>query len=68
MAAALIAGVNRIFQVGGAQAIAALAYGTDTIPKVDMVCGPGNIFVTLGKKMVYGETKIDGLEGARRKP
>ena len=63
MAAALIAGVNRIFQVGGAQAIAALAYGTDTIPKVDMVCGPGNIFVTLAKKMVYGETKIDGLEG-----
>ena len=63
MAAALICGVNRVFQVGGAQAIAALAYGTETIPKVDKVCGPGNIFVTLAKKMVYGQTGIDGLEG-----
>ncbi len=63
MAAALICGVNRVFQVGGAQAIAALAYGTETIPRVDKVCGPGNIFVTLAKKMVYGQTGIDGLEG-----
>ena len=63
MAAALICGVNRVFQVGGAQAIAALAHGTESIPKVDMVCGPGNIFVTLAKKLVYGQAKIDGLEG-----
>ena len=63
MAAALICGVNRVFQVGGAQAIAALAYGTESIPRVDMVCGPGNIFVTLAKKLVYGQAKIDGLEG-----
>ncbi|MBI2855942.1 MAG: histidinol dehydrogenase [Chloroflexi bacterium] len=63
MAAALLAEVNRVFLVGGAQAIAAMAYGTETIPKVDMICGPGNIFVTLAKKMVYGEVKIDGLEG-----
>ena len=63
MAAALICNVNRVFQVGGAQAIAALAHGTETIPKVDMVCGPGNIFVTLAKKLVYGQAKIDGLEG-----
>ena len=63
MAAALLAEVNRVFLVGGAQAIAAMAYGTETLPKVDMICGPGNIFVTLAKKMVYGEVKIDGLEG-----
>ena len=63
MAAALLAGVSRVFQVGGAQAIAAMAYGTETIPRVDMICGPGNIFVTLAKKMVYGQVNIDGLEG-----
>ena len=63
MAAAQVAGVSRVFQVGGAQAIAALAYGTESIPKVDMICGPGNIFVTLAKKMVYGQVGIDGLEG-----
>ena len=58
-----IAQVNRIFKVGGAQAIAALAFGTESIPKVDKICGPGNIFVTLAKKMVYGVVDIDGLEG-----
>ena len=63
MAAAQVAGVSRVFQVGGAQAIAAMAYGTESIPKVDMICGPGNIFVTLAKKMVYGQVGIDGLEG-----
>ena len=63
MAAALVAGVSRVFQIGGAQAIAAMAYGTETVPKVDMICGPGNIFVTLAKKMVYGQVSIDGLEG-----
>ncbi len=63
MAAAQVAGVRRVFQIGGAQAIAAMAYGTETVPKVDMICGPGNVFVTLAKKMVYGQVGIDGLEG-----
>jgi len=61
--AADIAGVNRIFKIGGAQAIAALAFGTQSIPRVDKICGPGNIFVTLAKKMVYGAVALDGLEG-----
>lgn len=63
LAAAHIAGVDRVYQIGGAQAIAALAYGTETIPKVDMVCGPGGIFVTLAKRMVYGTVGVDGLYG-----
>jgi histidinol dehydrogenase len=63
LVAADIAEVNRIFKVGGAQAIAALAFGTESIPRVDKICGPGNIFVTLAKKMVYGVVDIDGLEG-----
>jgi len=63
LVAADIAGVSRIFRVGGAQAIAALAFGTESIPKVDKVCGPGNIFVVLAKKMVYGAVGIDGLQG-----
>ena len=63
LAAADIAKVNRIFKLGGAQAIAALAFGTESIPRVDKICGPGNIFVTLAKKMVYGVVDIDGLEG-----
>ena len=61
--AADIAGVDRIFSIGGAQAIAALAFGTESIPKVDKICGPGNIFVVLAKKMVYGTVGIDGLQG-----
>ncbi len=61
--AADIAQVNLIFKVGGAQAIAALAFGTESIPKVDKVCGPGNIFVTLAKKLLYGTVAIDGLQG-----
>jgi histidinol dehydrogenase len=61
--AADIVKVNRIFKIGGAQAIAALAFGTESIPRVDKICGPGNIFVTLAKKMVYGAVDIDGLEG-----
>jgi len=61
--AADIAKVDRIFGVGGAQAIAALAFGTESIPKVDKVCGPGNIFVVLAKKLVYGVVDIDGLQG-----
>ena len=63
LAAAKIAGVDRVFSVGGAQAIAALAFGTESIPKVDKVCGPGNIYVTLAKKAVYGMVGIDGLYG-----
>ena len=63
LAAAAIAGVDRVFKVGGAQAVAALAFGTGSVPRVDKICGPGNIFVTLAKKMVYGAVAIDGLEG-----
>ena len=63
MVAADIAGVSRMFQVGGAQAIAGMAYGTETIPAVDVICGAGNIFVTLAKKLLYGEVGIDGLYG-----
>jgi histidinol dehydrogenase len=63
LVAADIAQVNRFFKVGGAQAIAALAFGTESIPKVDKICGPGNIFVTLAKKIVYGVVGIDGLRG-----
>ncbi len=63
LAAARISGVDRVFAIGGAQAVAAMAYGTETVPSVDMVCGPGNIFVTLAKKLVYGDVGIDGLYG-----
>ncbi|MDP2917386.1 MAG: histidinol dehydrogenase [Dehalococcoidia bacterium] len=63
LVAADIAGVDRIFSAGGAQAIAGLAYGTRSIPKVDKICGPGNIFVMLAKKMVFGTVDIDGLQG-----
>jgi histidinol dehydrogenase len=63
LVAADIAKVNRIFKLGGAQAIAALAFGTESVPRMDKICGPGNIFVTLAKKKVYGIVDIDGLEG-----
>ncbi len=63
LAAAKIAGVDRIFSVGGAQAVAALAYGTESIPSVDKIFGPGNIYVTLAKKLLYGVVGIDGLFG-----
>lgn len=63
LVAAQLAGVDEIYRVGGAQAIAALAYGTATIPKVDLITGPGNIYVTLAKKMVYGIVGIDSLAG-----
>ena len=63
LVAADIAQVDRIFAVGGAQAIAALAFGTESIPRVDKICGPGNIFVVLAKKLVYGSVGIDGLQG-----
>ncbi len=63
LAAASIAGVDRVFSIGGAQAIAALAFGTESVPRVDKICGPGNIYVFLAKKMVYGVVGIDGLQG-----
>jgi histidinol dehydrogenase len=63
LVAAQEAGIEEIYRVGGAQAIAALAYGTDTIPKVDVITGPGNIYVTLAKKLVYGTVGIDSLAG-----
>ncbi|MDX2213635.1 MAG: histidinol dehydrogenase [Oculatellaceae cyanobacterium bins.114] len=63
LVAAQEAGVHEIYRVGGAQAIAALAYGTETIPKVDVITGPGNIYVTLAKKLVYGAVGIDSLAG-----
>jgi histidinol dehydrogenase len=61
--AADIVGVNRIFSIGGAQAIAALAFGTESIPRVDKICGPGSIYVFLAKKLVYGIVGVDGLQG-----
>lgn len=61
--AAKEAGVSKIFKIGGAQAIAAMAFGTETIPRVDKITGPGNIFVTLAKKAVYGHCDIDMLAG-----
>jgi len=63
LAAARIAGVTRIFKVGGAQAIAALAYGTESIPKVDKIVGPGNAFVAEAKKQVFGKVSIDMIAG-----
>ena len=63
LAAAQIAGVDRVFRVGGAQAVAALAFGTQTIPKVDKIVGPGNIFVATAKRMVFGEVDIDSIAG-----
>jgi histidinol dehydrogenase len=63
LAAARIAGVNRVFRVGGVQAIAALAFGTRSIPKVDKIVGPGNIFVATAKRMVFGEVSIDSIAG-----
>lgn len=63
LVAAKEAGVNKIYKVGGAQAIAALAYGTESIPKVDKIVGPGNIYVALAKKAVYGHVSIDSIAG-----
>jgi len=63
MAAAYIAGVDRVFLVGGAQAVGALAYGTETVPKVDKIVGPGNIYVATAKRLVYGVVDIDMIAG-----
>jgi len=63
LAAAAVAGVTRVFTVGGAQAVAALAYGTETVPKVDKIVGPGNIFVATAKRQVFGAVGIDMIAG-----
>ncbi len=63
LAAAAIAGVDRVFSVGGAQAIAALAYGTETIPRVDKIVGPGNIYVATAKRQVFGQVGLDMIAG-----
>lgn len=63
LAAARIAGVDRVFRVGGAQAVAALAFGTETIPKVDKIVGPGNAWVQAAKRLVFGAVDIDGVAG-----
>ena len=63
LAAAHLAGVTEVYRVGGAQAIAALAWGTESIPRVDVISGPGNLYVTLAKKAVYGQVGIDSLAG-----
>ena len=63
LVAADIAGVSRIFKIGGAQAIAAMAFGTESVPKVDKICGPGNVFVVTAKRMVYGTVDIESLAG-----
>ena len=63
LAAAYVAGVDRVFTIGGAQAVAALAYGTETIPAVDKIVGPGNIYVATAKKLVFGQVGIDMIAG-----
>ena len=63
LVAAKEAGVDVIYKVGGAQAVAALAYGTESIPKTDKIVGPGNIYVALAKKAVYGYVSIDSVAG-----
>jgi histidinol dehydrogenase len=63
LAAAAVAGVDRVFTIGGAQAVAALAYGTRTVPKVDKIVGPGNIYVAMAKKVVFGDVDIDMVAG-----
>lgn len=63
LAAAAVAGVDRIFTIGGAQAVAALAYGTRTVPRVDKIVGPGNIYVAMAKKVVFGDVDIDMIAG-----
>ncbi|MGD9142642.1 MAG: histidinol dehydrogenase [Dehalococcoidia bacterium] len=63
LAAAKIAGIDRVFSIGGAPAVAALAYGTESVPRVDKICGPGNIYLSLAKKQVFGDVGIDGLYG-----
>jgi histidinol dehydrogenase len=68
LAAAYVAGVARAFTIGGAQAVAALAYGTATVPKVDKITGPGNAYVASAKKRVFGTVGIDMIAGPQRNP
>ena len=63
LAAAAVAGVDRAFTIGGAQAVAALAYGTETVPAVDKIVGPGNIYVATAKRQVFGKVGIDMIAG-----
>ena len=63
LAAAHLSGIKKVFRIGGAQAIGALAFGTQNIKKVDVISGPGNIYVTAAKKLIYGSTGIDSLAG-----
>jgi histidinol dehydrogenase len=63
LAAAFVSGVDRIFKIGGAQAVAAMAFGTESVPRVDKICGPGNVYVMTAKKLVYGLVDIDALQG-----
>lgn len=63
LAAAAVAGVDRVFRIGGAQAVAALAFGTETVPRVDKVVGPGNIYVATAKRLLYGQVGIDTVAG-----
>ena len=63
LAAAAIAGVDRVFRVGGAQAVAAFAYGTESVPQVDVIAGPGNVYVTLAKREVFGMVGVDAVAG-----
>ena len=63
VAAARIAGVDEIFKIGGAQAIGAMAYGTESVPRVDKIVGPGNIYVATAKRLVFGEVSIDSIAG-----
>src|SRR5476649_394003 len=63
LAAALLGGVDRVFTIGGAQAIGALAYGTQSIPAVDKICGPGNAYVAAAKRRVFGTVGIDMIAG-----
>src|SRR5216110_2379286 len=63
LAAAQVAGVDRVFVIGGAQAIAALAYGTESVPRVDIIVGPGNAYVAAAKRLVFGDVGIDAIAG-----
>jgi len=63
LAAAALAGVDRVHRLGGAQAVAALAYGTDLVPRVDVIAGPGNVYVTLAKREVFGAVGVDAVAG-----
>ena len=63
LGAAKLAGVDAVYQVGGAQAVGALAYGTESIPKVDKIVGPGNIYVATAKRQVFGQVSIDMIAG-----